>query len=223
MNNEIQYNYHGREGRGQLRSSYRAMMRSLGECLIKNKNEFVVLLNESGVASSENDSVASLIDKYVDNICHNQKLMLGTSLLLEMKNKTSSADGVQDDNIKNGYFLIRDYLSFDGDGEGYSNVAADPVSAVAQGVGELEKLGTKAMEGSQRKKYGSLDLATKRQETQAALIQSVMQQKQVQIEVDRKKEEQQQKTKRTVIVVSASVIGLAVIGLGIFLVMRKKK
>jgi cobalamin biosynthesis Mg chelatase CobN len=149
--------------------------------------------------------------------------MLGTSLLLEMKNKTSSADGVQDDNIKNGYFLIRDYLSFDGDEDDYSNVAADPVSAVAQGVGELAKLGTKAMEGSQRKKYGSLDLATKRQETQAALIQSVMQQKAVQIEVDRKKEEQQQKTKRTVIVVSAAVVGLAVVGLAIFIVMRKKK
>ena len=223
MNNEVQYNYHGREGRGQLRSSYRGMMRSLGECLVKNKNEFVVLLNESGVSSSENDSVASLIDKYVNNICHNQKLMLGTSLLLEMKNKTSNADGVQDDNIKNGYFLIRDYLSFDGDEEGYSNVAADPVSAVAQGVGELAKLGTTALQGSQKRKFGALDLATKRQETQSALIQAVVQQKQAKLEADKKKEEQEQKSKRTVIIVSASIVGLAVVGLAIFLVMRKKK
>jgi cobalamin biosynthesis Mg chelatase CobN len=218
MNNEVSYNYHGREGRGQLRSSYRGMMRSLGECLVKNKNEFVVLLNESGVSSSENDSVASLIDKYVNNICHNQKLMLGTSLLLEMKNKTSNADGVQDDNIKNGYFLIRDYLSFDGDEEHSSWVGA-----VAGAIGEGAKLGTKALEGSQKRKFGALDLATKRQETQAALIQAVVQQKQAKLEADKKKEEQQQKTKRTVIVVSAAVVGLAVVGLAIFLVMRKKK
>ena len=220
MNNELQYNYHGKAGRGQLRPAYRAMMKSLGKCLVKNKNEFVILLNESDVFASENDSVAVLIDKYVDNICNNQKLMLGTSLLLEMKNETSSAEGNEDENIKQGYFVIRDYLSFNDD---FSYIAADPISAVAQGVGELSKLGTKALEGSQKKKYGALDLATKKQETQAALIQSVLQQKQAQLEADKKKEEQQQKTKRTVIIVSAVVVGLAAVGLTVFAIMRKKK
>ena len=213
MNNETQYNYHGRAGRGNLRSAYRAMMKSLGNCLVKNKNEFVILLNESGITSSENDSVAVLIDKYVDNICHNQKLMLGTSLLLEMKNKTSNADGVDDETIKQGYFVMRDYLSFNDDD--FSYMAADPVTAIAQGVGELSKLGTKALEGSQKKKYGALDMAQKRQESKDALIQSVIQQKQAQLEIDRKKDEQNQKTKRTVIIVSAVVVGLAAVGLTI--------
>lgn len=219
MNNELQYNYHGREGRRELRSSYRAMMRSLGKCLGKNENEFVILLNESGIVCSENDSITNLVDKYADNICHNQKLMLGTSLLLEMKSETSSAEGFEDGNVKNGYFLIRDYLSYDGD---YSS-AEGVVGAIAGAVSEGAKLGTKAMEGAQKRKYGALDLATKKQETKAALIQAVVQQKQAKLEADKKIQEQQQKTKRTIVIVSSIVVGLAAIGLTIYAVMRKKK
>jgi cobalamin biosynthesis Mg chelatase CobN len=219
MNNELQSNYHGKAGRGKLRPAYRAMMKSLGKCLVKDKNEFVVLLNESNVPASENDSVAVLIDKYVDNICNNQKLMLGTSLLLQMKNETSSAEGNEDENIKQGYFVIRDYLSFDDD---YSEIGGI-VGSIADVVGKGAELGTKALEGSQKKKYGALDLATKKQETQAALIQAVMQQKQAQLEADKKREEQQQKTKRTVIIVSAVVVGLAAVSLTVFAIMRKKK
>ena len=138
-----------------------------------------------------------------------------------MKNKTSNADGVDDETIKQGYFVMRDYLSFNDDD--FSYMAADPVTAIAQGVGELSKLGTKALEGSQKKKYGALDMAQKRQESKDALIQSVIQQKQAQLEIDRKKDEQNQKTKRTVIIVSAVVVGLAAVGLTIYAIMRKKK
>lgn len=221
MNIESQYEFHGRGRRSnELRSAYRGMMKSLGQCLANNKSEFVVLLNESGVSAKDSDSYQDLIDKYVDNICHNQKLMLGTSLLIDMKCKTSSADGVDDDNVKNGYYIMRDYLSFDDD---YSNLAADPVSAVAQGVGELSKLGTKALEGSQKRKYGALDMAQKREESKNALIQAVVQQKQQQLEAQKLKEQEQQKTKRTVIIVSSIVVGLGVLGLvGLAIYKRNK-
>jgi hypothetical protein len=214
---ETQYNYHGWKGRGELRSSYRGMMKSLGECLAKNKSEFVVLLNESGVSAKDSDSYENLIDKYVNNICHNQKLMLGTSLLLDMKCKTSNADGVDDDNVKDGYYVMRDYLSFEG--EDYSNY----VEAIAQGVGELSKLGTKALEGSQKKKYGAIDMAQKRQESKDALIQAVIQQKQQQLEVQKIQEAQQQKTKRTVIIVSSIVVGLGVLALVGLAIYKKNK
>lgn len=219
---ETQYNYHGWQGRNELRSAYRGMMRSLGQCLAKNKKEFVVLLNESGIPSKQDESYGSLIDKYVDNICHNQKLMLGTSILLDMYCKKSSADGLDDSNIKNGYFVMRDYLSADGDEE-FSYLDPVTIGAISQGVGELSKLGTKALEGRQKKKYGALDLAQKRTETQQALVQAVLQQKQAEIEAQKQEQLQAERTKRTIIIVSATIFGIGLLAIGTIAYLRRKK
>ncbi len=207
--------------RGKMRSAYHVMIAELGKVLASDKKSFVDLLNESGVQASISDSPRVLANKYVDNVCQNKKLMLGTSLLVQMKNQTSSADGetkLSNEGVKTGYFVMRDYLSFSGDQ--YSNLAAEPVTAIAQGVGELAKLSSTAVEGGQKlryaKKYGALDkvseLANKREETRLALIQSQMKQKEVEAEAEKKKDEQRQKTNRTILIVTAVVAVLAIAG-----------
>lgn len=217
--------------RGKMRSAYHVMIAELGKVLASDKKSFVDLLNESGIQASMGDSPRVLANKYVDNICENKKLMLGTSLLVQMKNQTSSADGetrLSDEGVKTGYFVMRDYLSFSGDQ--YSNLAADPISAVAQGVGELAKLSSTAVEGGQKlryaKKYGALDkvseLANKREETRLALIQSQMKQKEAEAEVEKKKDEQRQKTNRTILIVTAVVVVLAIGGAIVYKLKSKK-
>jgi cobalamin biosynthesis Mg chelatase CobN len=207
--------------RGKMRSAYHVMIAELGKVLASDKKSFVDLLNESGVSATLGDSPRVLANKYVDNICENKKLMLGTSLLLQMKNQTSSADGetkLSDEGVKTGYFVMRDYLSYNGDQ--YSNLAADPISAVAQGVGELAKLSSTAVEGGQKlryaKKYGALDkvseLANKREETRLALIQAQFKQKEVEAEAQKKKEENSQKTNRTILIVTGVIVVLAIVG-----------
>lgn len=217
--------------RGKMRSAYHVMIAELGKVLASDKKSFVDLLNESGVQASMSDSPRVLANKYVDNICQNKKLMLGTSLLVQMKNQTSSADGetkLSNEGVKTGYFVMRDYLSFNGDH--YSNLAADPVSAVAQGVGELAKLSSTAVEGSQKlryaKKYGALDkaseIANKREETRLALIQAQMKQKEAEAEAEKKKTEQQQKTNRTILIVTGVVVVLAIAGAIVYKLKTKK-
>jgi hypothetical protein len=217
--------------RGKMRSAYHVMIAELGKVLASDRKSFVDLLNESGIQASMGDSPRVLANKYVDNICENKKLMLGTSLLVQMKNQTSSADGeskLSDEGVKTGYFVMRDYLSFSGDQ--YSNLAADPISAVAQGVGELAKLSSTAVEGGQKlryaKKYGALDkvseLANKREETRLALIQSQMKQKEAEAEVEKKKDEQRQKTNRTILIVTAVVVVLAIGGAIVYKLKTKK-
>lgn len=217
--------------RGKMRSAYHVMIAELGKVLASDKKSFVDLLNESGVQASMSDSPRVLANKYVDNICQNKKLMLGTSLLVQMKNQTSSADGetkLSNEGVKTGYFVMRDYLSFNGDQ--YSNLAADPVSAVAQGVGELAKLSSTAVEGSQKlryaKKYGALDkaseIANKREETRLALIQAQMKQKEAEAEAEKKKTEQQQKTNRTILIVTGVVVVLAIAGAIVYKLKTKK-
>lgn len=217
--------------RGKMRSAYHVMIAELGKVLASDKKSFVDLLNESGVQASISDSPRVLANKYVDNVCQNKKLMLGTSLLVQMKNQTSSADGetkLSNEGVKTGYFVMRDYLSFSGDQ--YSNMAADPVTAIAQGVGELAKLSSTAVEGGQKlryaKKYGALDkvseLANKREETRLALIQSQMKQKEVEAEAEKKKDEQRQKTNRTILIVTAVVAVLAIAGAIVYKLKTKK-
>lgn len=210
--------------RGKMRSAYHVMIAELGKVLASDKKSFVDLLNESGVQASISDSPRILANKYVDNICENKKLMLGTSLLVQMKNQTSSADGetkLSNEGVKTGYFVMRDYLSYSGDQ--YSNttgVPVDPVSAVAQGVGELAKLSSTAVEGGQKlryaKKYGALDkvseIANKREETRLALIQSQMKQREAEAEAEKRKDEQRQKTNRTILIVTGVVAVLAIAG-----------
>jgi len=213
--------------RGKIRSAYRVLIAELGKVLASDKKSFVDLLNESGIQASIGDSPRILATKYADNICTNKKLMLGTSLLLQMKNQTSSADGenvLSDEGVKTGYFVMRDYLSFDS--EEHSNW----VGAVATATGDVAKLASTAVEGGQKlryaKKYGATDklasIAEKKQETRLALIQAQMKQKEVEAEAQKKKDEQRQKTNRTILVVTGVVAVLAVAGAIIYKLKTKK-
>ena len=200
---------------GKTRSAYHLIIQELGKTLGSDKKSFVDLLKNSGIDASMQDSPKLLAEKYANNICSNRKLMLGTSLLVQMKNQMSGADGQQtlsDEGVKTGYFVLRDYIGFDS----YSNLAGDPVSAVAQGVGELAKLGTTVAQGAQKRKFGALDsasaVAQKRQETKVALIQAQMKQKELDAEAQKKSEEQRNKTNRTILIVTGVVAVLAIAG-----------
>jgi len=210
------------------------IIQELGKTLGSDKKAFVDLLNNSGIQASLQDSPTILADKYANNICSNRKLMLGTSLLVQMKNQMSGADGqatLSDEGVKTGYFVMRDYIGFDS----YSNMAGDPITAIAGATGEVAKMQTaifegagKAIEGAQKlryaKKYGALDqagaVAQKRQETKLALIQAQMKQKELEAEAQKKSEEQRSKTNRTILIVTGIV---AVLAIGGALVYKLKK
>ena len=78
---------------GKTRSAYLLIVVELGKTLGSDKKAFVDLLNNSGIQASMSDSAETLANKYVNNIATNRKLMLGTSLLAQMKNQMSGADG----------------------------------------------------------------------------------------------------------------------------------
>ena len=236
MNTDFKYHFYGNAEQGNLRSAYRIMMNELGKTFVTDRKSFVDLLNESGVEASINDAPDILVQKYVDNICQNKKLMLGSSLLLQMKNKTVGFDGeerIDDEGVKLGYFVMRDYLGFDGtvvysyldDIPGISTAAGaasgGPVGAIAGAVSDLAKLGTKGLEGSQRKKYGAQDIYLKQQETKTAIIQAAMQQKAMQQAAEKKKQEAEAKTNKTILLVTGGVVLLGVVALVIYKLKEK--
>ena len=201
---------------GDLKSANKKLMYELGRILVQNKNEFVDLLNESEISATADMNDIRLIDLYVDNISKNKKLMLGTSILINVHNQKFSADGddyLDDENIKDTFRSLNSYYSDD-----YSN----SVGAVAGAVGEVAKLGGKISEGQQKKKYGALDLATKKEDTKQALVQSVLAGQQAVMEATRKRQEQKAKTTRTLLVIGGAIALLGVLGLVIYKIKKGK-
>jgi hypothetical protein len=193
-----------------------ALMREMGNIMVTKRDDFVYLLNESEIPATADMPDAELVNLFVDNLGTNQKLTLGSSLLANLENAKVGFDGdkqASDDAVKAGYSCMMCYFN----GEEHSNAAA----AIAQGVGELAKLGTSISQGQQKRKFGATDTVMQRQQARSEMVRQVIAQRQAQIEAAQKKKETQEKTTRTLLIVSGVVVALGIVGVAIY-VMRKK-
>lgn len=180
--------------------------REIGSILANNKRDFVDLLNESGIAASYNDTRIDLVNRFVDNLPYNNKLRLGTALLINQENQEVSFDGrktINKDNVRNCYRVMTNR---------YSNFV-DPnlIASAVQTVGEL---GNTAIKGGQQRKGGGLEIAKQREAQRAEIIKAI---------ADKKKSEQEQKAKtnKTLMIVGGSLLGLVVLTVAI-IKFRKK-
>jgi hypothetical protein len=201
-----------------LEGSVTSLLSEVGNIIVTNRGDFEDLLTESGVVGDFSTmSDAQLVDAYVENINKNKDLQLGTSMLVNFHNKQSNMDGeseMDDACVKAGYHTLKVY--FGSPSENYSNV----VGAIAQGVGEVAKLGSKISEGRQKKKFGAMDLAAKQQDAKAVITQQLLAQRQAQIEAQKSKQEANSKKTRTILIVGGSIVGLAIVG---FIIYKLKK
>lgn len=203
--------------KGDYTSANEVLMHELGATLVRRKQDFVHLLNESGVPAKMSDSDAELIDTFVNNIPYNKNLMLGSSLLVNMQNKELNFDGdakLSDENVKNGYHVMKTYFI----DENYSNAAA----AIAAAVGSIAKATDTVSQGQQKKKYGGLEMAQKQQEAKQAMIAAAMQAKQANLAAKQKDEENKTKTKKLVYLIGGSLLGLIVLGVTVYQLRKKK-
>jgi hypothetical protein len=156
--------------------------------------------------------------------------MLGSSLLVNIKNQQSNFNGTQelnDDDVKNGYHVMRTYFI----DENYSN-AIDPVTAGLEAAGKIAESGGKRaqaradiyktfQESRNKKLYGGQELASKRESSKTALIDSVLKAKQANLESQTKKQELNLKNKKTVYIIGGSILALTVLGLIIYKIKNK--
>ena len=238
--------------------SNNALMCELGNIMATNREDFIHLLNESGIEANDKMSDAVLTDLFVTNVGKNKKLTLGASVLVNTYNAPLNADGeneLSDAGVKAGYEVMCSYFGGNkaivgnkivcgncnhswaintggkqpyfchlcgyNNTDQYSNVSADPVSAVAEAVGQLAKFGTKASEGIQKGKYGIQDALAKQGEAKNAIAQQLMAQKQAQYDAMSKAQASKDKTKKIVMIIVGSLLGLTVIG-GIIFYIKKR-
>lgn len=194
------------------------IMRELGRIIVSNKQDFIALLNECGIDANENMSDDQLVELYVNKLL-NQKLLLGTAFLVNMHNKRSNADGeseVSDEAVKSAYAALSSNFIGENDlsDEDYENAIGDAWAGAIQGVSGL---GTKIVEGRQKKKYGAQDLLAKKIEAKTELTKAVIEQKQAKA----KAEESKKKTQRTLLIIGGVVVGLSALAAVWYYVKKK--
>lgn len=188
-------------------------MHKLGSIVGNDKSSFADLLESADVVVSNQDTIADMVEKYINELPENDNLKVLTAYFVEDENAQNFDGQIENENVYDNYNAMYDYYEFDD----YSN----SVGAIAEGVGALANLGSTALQGRQKKKYGLQDLASKKQDAKAQLVQAIVQQKQA--EAEKQKQESESKAKRTKYwIIGGSVVGgLAVIGLIIYLVKKR--
>jgi len=184
------------------------IMQEVGRIIANNPQTIIDLLESNDFIVDPSISAIELGDAYLYELPNNDGLKLGTAYLVSTQNSSFSGE-IDNEEIYDSFDAISDYWTDENEDEETSNW----VGAVAQGVGAVSNLGTTALQGAQKRKYGTLDLAQKQVESRQALISGIIAQKQAQSQIEQKKIEEQSKKNRTTIIAVASVLGvLALIG-----------
>lgn len=208
-----------------LDGSIKSLMGEMGNIIATNRGDFEDLLIESEIEGDfAKMSDSQLVDAYIENLPKNKDLQLGSSILINFHNKQSNMDGdsqMDDACVKAGYHAIKVY--FGSTSENYSNAGGVVAGAVAQGLGEIAKFGNTLSLGNQKKKYGALDLAAKKQEARANLTQQLLAQRQAQLEAQTLKEQSTSKTTKTLLIVGGSLLAISIIGFVMYKLKKTKK
>lgn len=216
---------------GDIKSANSIIMFEVGKSLVNDREDFIALLKSSGIYAESTESDTELIQKFINNINTNKQLIIGTAFLVGHKNKVESFDGeeeISDAGVKAMNKVIHSYFDTrnmpDSADNYFENAegAVDPVSAVAQGIGDLAKLSKTISEGQQKKKYGAMDLASKKEDAKQQIVKAAMEQRIAQQQAIQKQKEQKAKTTRTALIIGGSVLGVVLIGTIIYLIKKKK-
>lgn len=192
------------------KSAHGSLLSELGKSVVTHREDFVHLLNDSGIPASEQLSDEQLISLFVDNIQTNKELALGASLLVQYNNNKSGADGpeVNDDAVKAGYELL-------------SN-AGGVVDSIAKTVGEGLKFGTVLANNKYNKQNAGMNALVKKKEDERAMQAAALKIRLAQEQAAAKKKAEAEKTKRVVIFSVIGVVALAAI-IGVVIYIKKKK
>ncbi len=199
----------------------RLLMQELGRILVTNRQDFITLLNESGIQANASMSDSALVNLFVNEIMRNKSLRIGAAFLVNVHNKTMGADGsnaVNDGYVKHCYYVMSSH--FNANDDAYSNADAATIGAIAGAVGEGTKLANTVVQGSQAKKTGGLNLLAKKQDARTQLTQSILQQRQSETMAKQSQNEQKAKTTRIVIIASSVIIVGSIIG---YLIYKNRK
>jgi len=227
------------------KSANAEIAKALGSIIYYHKPEFVKMLKDSYIAVPNNPNLLELVNLYIDNIDKNTKLALGSAKLLSKYHNLPTTHGFagNDDNMTKGiYYVIVDHFS----PESKSNAGGDALSdistigaqtsagAASGGVvgaiaGAIGGIGNAVAETQKAKAQQTeadnkiFDLISKKQEAKNSLITGILGASTADKDAQAKAAESKSKNLKIALIIGGSVLGIAAIGLTIYLVRKKRK
>jgi len=211
-----------------VNSATAIIMNELGTILVHDRNDFIVLLNASGVPAEDRDSDTELIQKFINNITTNNKLVIGSAFLVAHKNKTVGFDGeeeVNDAGVKAMNRAIKSYFdsrNFPDSADNYYSEAGGG-GAWASALKEGAKFGSKIAEGQQKKKFGGLDMAKQQAAAKNKIVQAVLKQREVQRTVAQKKIDDAAKKRKMIIWIGVGGLALTAVVITTIVIIKNRK
>jgi hypothetical protein len=214
-----------------LKKANHVVLNELARLIVEDRASFIYMLQNADVPVTVDSDDLELINEFLSGIHSNKKLRLGASMLISHHNKVDCFDGEKEhseDGLRATSKILYNY--FDSDYYDYSNEEGNEQTsniagvgqAIAGAVGGVATLGSGIIENQRAKKQGAMDLFKKKQESKDQMVQSIMAQRQAQLNATKTKSEQSQKTIRTALIVGGSVV-LIGIGIAVFYMIKKKK
>lgn len=214
-----------------LKKANHVVLNELARLIIEDRSSFIYMLQNADVPVTEDSDDVDLINAFLSGIHSNKKLRLGASMLISHHNKVECFDGEtehSEDGLKATSKILYNYFDSDyydhgtDSGDEQTSDIAGFGQAIAGAVGGVAKLGSGVIESQRAKKHGAMDLFSKKQESKDQMVQSIMAQRQAQLNATKTKSEQSQKTIRTALIVVGGVV-LIGIGIGVFYMIKKKR
>jgi hypothetical protein len=174
------------------------LMDELASIIANRREDFLKVLDKSNIRYNPNATDTQLADIFINNINRNKKLLIGTGFLVAHKNINYGVDG--DGKIPEGAVAGLSKTLNRCMSSKFSNLSGDPVSAIANAVSEMTKLGGSI--------YGQKSGADKERARQL-LKQNLVDAK---IQREAAERESSAKTKK-IVVISFAVLGIAILGL----------
>jgi hypothetical protein len=182
---------------GNISGANASLMKELSAILVRDKSDFVDMLNESGVDADVSMSDAELIQLFVDNASSNKKLILGAALLVNVHNTKMGFDGdeeIDDALVKQSYFTMKSCFVENPNGEEYSYF---PIGLAVGAASKLLGKGVDAIEERKASKEKMREEARRRREE----------------ERKRAEEERKKRQQNMLIYGGVAIVGILVIGI----------
>tara|TARA_R110000868_G_scaffold46244_1_gene152922 strand:- start:76 stop:783 length:708 start_codon:yes stop_codon:yes gene_type:complete len=219
---------------GDIATANASLMKELANILVRNRQDFIDLLNESGIDATADMSDLTLVDIFIKNISTNKKLILGASMLVNMHNKQMGFDGeeeLSDEGVKGGYDVMCSYFcgdySYADSPIGASTLGGASsggyVGAIAGAIGDIAKTTGKLSDAKVKKRYGVTDAASKQQEAKSEITKQLLLSKQAEMESKQKSATQKAKNKRIILIIGGSILGVIAIGVTWYFVSKRNK
>jgi hypothetical protein len=224
--NEYYNNLAGAISNNDLGKANEVVMSQIGSIIANKREDFIDVLNNSGIEVSNNVEDIDLVDSFLDNI-DSDDMLLNVSILVNHNNQVNNFDGepeLSDIGVKSTYKVLTTY--FDGENNLYDKESSNFIGEKrSNGWGDfantLAKTGTGIYQDIKNKKTGGQDALNKQKESRNQLVASIIAQKQAKIDAQAKIKADKEKTNRTIFIVAGLGIGLVLLG-GIYLVINKK-